>query len=174
MPIYEFYCADCHMIFNFLSRTPNTSKRPSCPRCGRPRLDRQVSRFAVSKNRPERGESGEEPELPPGLDESRFERALEELAQEADSFDEENPRHMARMMRKLFANTGMELSGRMEEALRRLEAGEEPEALEEEYGDLFDEEGEFPFSWGEGKKATIRSLAKKLKPPDVDDNLYEL
>lgn len=29
MPIYEFYCSDCHAIFNFLSRQMNISKRPT-------------------------------------------------------------------------------------------------------------------------------------------------
>jgi putative FmdB family regulatory protein len=174
VPIYEFYCPDCHTIFNFLARSANTTKRPRCPRCGRPKLQRQVSRFAVSKGRPEKGESDSEPDFPPGFDESRFERALEELAREADTLDEENPRDMARMMRKLFASTGMELSGRMEEAIRRLEAGEDPDALEEEYGDLFDEEGELPFGFSEGSKPSLRNIAKKLKPPNVDETLYEL
>ena len=53
MPIYEFYCADCHAVFNFLARKPDTKKRPNCPRCGRPNLDRKVSRFAISKGRSE-------------------------------------------------------------------------------------------------------------------------
>ncbi|MCK4728291.1 MAG: zinc ribbon domain-containing protein, partial [Desulfobacterales bacterium] len=33
MPIYEFYCEDCNTIFNFFSRSVNTTKRPPCPRC---------------------------------------------------------------------------------------------------------------------------------------------
>ena len=31
MPVYEFYCPDCHMIFNFLSRRIDTRKRPPPP-----------------------------------------------------------------------------------------------------------------------------------------------
>ena len=27
MPIYEFYCPDCNTLFNFFSRTINTSKK---------------------------------------------------------------------------------------------------------------------------------------------------
>jgi putative FmdB family regulatory protein len=53
VPVYEFYCCDCHTIFNFLSRQVNTEKRPSCPKCGRPELERQVSPFAVSKEQEE-------------------------------------------------------------------------------------------------------------------------
>ena len=49
VPVYEFYCADCHTIFKFLSRRVNTEKSPACPQCGRPELDRQISIFAISK-----------------------------------------------------------------------------------------------------------------------------
>lgn len=172
VPIYEFYCVDCHMIFNFLSRTVNTTKRPKCPRCGRPKLDRQVSRFAISKNRPEPGSEGDD-DLPPGFDETKFEQAMEELSREAEGLDEENPRQMARLMRKLFASTGMEMNDRMEEAMRRMEGGEDPDALEEEFGDLFDEEGEMPFEMS-SSGGKIRSWAKKLRRPEIDDTLYEM
>ncbi len=53
MPIYEFYCANCHTVYSFLSKTIDTAKRPDCPRCGRPKLDRRMSRFAVSTRRSE-------------------------------------------------------------------------------------------------------------------------
>ena len=49
MPIYEFYFPNCHTIFNFLSRNVNTKKRPTCPKCKRPKLERKVSSFAISK-----------------------------------------------------------------------------------------------------------------------------
>ncbi len=162
------------MVFNFRARSFNTSRRPDCPRCGKPQLERQVSRFAISKNRPEKTESDEESPLPPGFDEARFEQALEQLAREADTLDEDNPRHMAHLMRRLFSSTGMEIDGRMEEALRRMESGEDPEAIEEEFGDLFDEQGDLPFKFGESKASTVRSLARKLRPPRVDETLYDL
>ena len=58
MPIYEFYCADCHTIYSFFSRRVNTEKIPACPdsRCGRTALARQVSLFSVSKGRADQGE----------------------------------------------------------------------------------------------------------------------
>ncbi|RLB88031.1 MAG: zinc ribbon domain-containing protein, partial [Deltaproteobacteria bacterium] len=46
MPIYEFYCEECNTIFNFFSRSVNTSKRPLCPKCKRKKLKRQMSTFA--------------------------------------------------------------------------------------------------------------------------------
>lgn len=170
MPIYEFYCADCHRIYNFLARTANTAKKPKCPQCGRLRLERQVSKFAISKNRPE---SDEGDMFPEGMDESRFERAMEELGREAEGMNEDDPRQMARLMRKLFQSTGMECDGRMEEAMRRMESGEDPDALEEEFGDMFEGEGDAPVM-AKGAGGRLRGLAKRLYPPGVDDGLYDL
>ena len=73
MPIYEFYCADCHAVFNFLARKPDTKKRPKCPRCGRPKLDRKVSRFAISKGRSEPGEGDN---LPADFDQDDLEQVV--------------------------------------------------------------------------------------------------
>ena len=68
----------------------------------------------------------------------------------------------------LIASTGgMNLGTGIEEAISRLEAGEDPEKLEAELGELFDTEN--PFST-EG----IRGLKRKYAPPAHDDTLYVL
>lgn len=167
MPIYEFYCADCHTVFNFLARTANTAKCPACPRCGRPKLERRVSRFAISKGRTER--AGQKDDLP-DVDEGRMEKVMEELARESEGIDEENPRQMARMMRRLYEGSGMPLDGRVEEAIRRMEAGESPDKIEEEMGELFGGDELLP---GEGAEG-VRGLVRKLKPFEVDETLYDL
>lgn len=169
MPIYEFYCSDCHTVFNFLSRSINTTKRPACPRCGRPELERRVSRFAISKGRSDTP-TPESEGLPAGMDESKMEQAMEELARDADGIDEENPQQMARMLRKLCESSGMPFGGKMEEAIRRLESGEDPDKIEEELGDFLDEEELFPGGGGGG----LRGLSHKRKPPRVDETLYDL
>ena len=166
MPIYEFYCGDCHRIFSFLSRTIDTSKRPACPRCARPNLERRVSRFAISRGRTKAPET----DLPGAdVDEAAMERAMEELAGEAEGMDEDDPRQMARVMRKLYETSGMKLDDRMQEAIRRLEAGEDPEKIEEEMGDLLNEDE--PLTEESGG---LRGLARKLRPPTVDETLYDL
>lgn len=164
MPIYEFYCADCHTVFNFLARSVNTERRPACPRCRRPELERQVSLFAISKNRSEPAEG----DLP-DLDDEKMERAMEALAGEIDGVDEDDPRQMARVLRKLYGATGLDLGPGMEEAIRRMEAGEDPDAIEEQMGDLL--EGEEGLSPGVGNLKRIR---RKVLPPAHDDTLYEL
>ncbi len=169
MPVYEFYCPDCHVIFNFLSRRVNTTKRPDCPRCGRPDLERQVSLFAISKGRKE-GDDGDDL---PDIDESRLEQAMESLAAEADSVDEDDPRQMARLMRRLYDATGLKMGPGMEEAIRRMEAGEDPDRIEEEMGDVLEEED--PFSGGGGAAGPRwKALKRRLLPPEVDETLYEL
>jgi len=119
-------------------RRVNTDKRPDCPRCGRPQLERQVSFFAVSKGRSEESAEGM-----PDLDEAGMEKALEAMAGDLSGMDENDPRQMAKFMRKLTEATGLNLGSGMEEAIRRLEAGEDPEKIEEEMGDLFDTENPF-------------------------------
>ena len=165
MPIYEFYCPDCHVVFSFLSRRVNTRKRPACPRCGRPRLERRPSTFAVSRG------LTEDDDLPFGdMDEDRVEKALESLAGELDGIDENDPRQAAHAMRRLFEATGMPIGAGMEEALRRMEAGEDPDKVEEELGDVLEDEGEL-FGGGRPK---LKALRNRVLPPRVDPKLYEL
>jgi putative FmdB family regulatory protein len=164
MPIYEFYCKGCNTIYNFFSRTVNTTKTPRCPRCKNISLNRQVSLFAITgKAR----EDGDMEDLP--FDEAKMGQAMEMLAKEADGIDENDPKQAAGLMRKLTDMTGLELGSNMEEALRRMERGEDPEAVEAEMGDLL--EGEDPFllpgkkgkNGGGGRPAPLR-----------DETLYDL
>lgn len=186
VPIYEFYCEDCHTVFSFLSRTIDTTKRPTCPRCGRPKLERRMSRFAFSRRRAE--PTSQEDDLgdrPPGMDEAKMERAMEAMAQEAEGMNEDDPRQMARMMRKLYDTSGMPLGPGMEEAMRRMEAGEDPDKIEEELGDVLEQEDPFGGEPGEGGEegeggkgpkhgGSLRAISRKLKPPKVDETLYDL
>ena len=164
MPIYEFYCADCHAVFNFSARKPDTKKRPKCPRCGRPKLDRKVSRFSKGRSEPRESDGP-----PADFDDAKMERVMEEMAREGEGMGEDDPRQMARMMRKLHEATGMGLGKGMEEAIRRMEAGEDPDKIEEEMGDLLEEEPAF----GESGRS-LRQLSRRLKPPEVDKTLYDL
>ena len=170
MPIHEFYCLDCHRIYNFLARRPNVTRRPSCPRCSRPKLERKISRFAISKGVLESSEDSEGMDLPAGLDEAKMERVLAEMATEAENINEDDPRQMARMMRKLYDGTGLPLGEGMEEAMRRMEAGEDPDTIEAEMGDLLDNDD---MLLGPGKSG-LKGMSRRLRPPEVDAKLYDL
>ncbi|MHC4884193.1 MAG: FmdB family zinc ribbon protein [Planctomycetota bacterium] len=134
MPIYEFYCESCHCIYQFFSHSVNTRKRPKCPTCGRPKLERQVSSFAIGG----RHKEGEEEldNLP--INEAAMEKAMMQLAAEAEGMNEDDPKQAAALMRKFSDATGLELGDSMQEAMARLEAGEDPDTVEAEMGDLLD------------------------------------
>lgn len=161
MPIYEFYCKNCNTIYKFFSRTVNTEKIPYCPNCKTEKLKRQISLFAISS-----GKKEEESDMPQ-IDESKMEKAMGMLAQEAGKLDEEDPRQAAQLMRKLSESTGIKMGPGMEEALHRLEQGEDPEKIEEELGDLLEEEEPFIL------ESKTKSGVKKQKPR-IDDKLYDL
>jgi putative FmdB family regulatory protein len=180
MPIYEFYCSSCHRIFSFLSRSVNTTKEPTCPRCRRSTLSRRVSSFAISKGRKEEAKPAAEPGfpgLPPGMDEARLEQAMETLSRDAAGLNEDDPRQGAQLMRRLFEATGMPVGAGMEEALRRMESGEDPEKIEEEMGDVMDDplglEGSLPPA-EDGAQKALRGLRRRVLPPSVDPELYEM
>ena len=164
MPIYEFYCPDCNTIFNFFSRTINTTKTPDCPRCQKRKLERQMSAFAFTGKAKET-DDGEN--LP--FDEGKMEKAMQMLAGEADRINEDDPRQAADLMRKLTDMTGMELGEGMQEALRRMENGEDPEQVEAEMGDLLESEDPFLMP---GKKGT--SGGNTRRKPQRDETLYDL
>lgn len=163
MPVYEFYCDHCHTIFNFLSRRVNTDRRPLCPVCAKPDLERQVSRFAVSKGLKEG--AGEEM---PDIDESKLEKAIMSMSGELEGMDENDPRHMARFMRRLSAAAGVSMGDGIEEAISRLEAGEDPDRIEEELGGILDDDNAI-FS-----KEGMRNLKRKYTAPAHDEKLYLL
>ena len=107
-------------------------------------------------------------EAPP-FDESKMEQAMQMLAGEAENINEDDPRQAANLMRKLTDMTGSEMGPGMQEAIRRMESGEDPEQIESEMGDVLGEEEPFLLS---GKKGKIS--AGKQKPPLRDDTLYDL
>ena len=165
MPIYEFYCSDCHTIYNFRSQKVNTVKRPNCPSCGRTNIERQISLFSISKGLSENVEDSI-----PDIDEAKLERALESMAGEMEGVNEEDPKQVAHLMRKLYDATGLDMGSGMEEAISRMEAGEDPDKVGEEMGDILDEEDPFV----KKDKGKILTRLKKFLPPSVDETLYEL
>jgi hypothetical protein len=126
-----------------------------------------MSRFAVSKGRQE----AEGDDNMPDIDESRMERAMQALASEAEGIDEDDPRQAARMMRKLSEAMGTNLGSGMEEVIRRMEAGEDPDQIEADMGGLLDAEDPFGgFETKQGGKPVRQSSPR----PQVEPTLYEL
>jgi putative FmdB family regulatory protein len=137
MPVYEFLCPGCNRIFSFHSFRVETSRVPRCPKCGSEDLRRVPSRFAVSaaaKAAPAASGEGGEPDDP------RLEREMARFAAQLEGMDESDPRQMAAAVRRMTELAGEPITPAMEEMIRRLEAGEDPERIEEELGDALEEE----------------------------------
>src|SRR5437868_6251348 len=139
MPIYEFACPKCRVIFNFLSKRINSDRLPVCPKCGNKKMTKQVSAFSAIRSAKESGDasglSGNE--SAPNFDDPRLMQAMGELERDMAGMDENNPKHMAQMMRKMknLMPPGS-LPKEMDVAIKRLEAGEDPEKIEADMGDL--------------------------------------
>lgn len=140
MPIYEFACPKCRVIFSFLSKKVNPEGSPTCPKCGNRKLSKQLSRFAMPRGLKEPSQKpeaeGDEPPMP-DMDDPRVMRAMSEMERDMEHLDENNPKHMAHMMRKMkdILPPGT-MPKEMDIAIKRLEAGEDPEKIEEDMGDV--------------------------------------
>jgi putative FmdB family regulatory protein len=168
MPIYEFYCRRCNTIFSFFSAVIDPAARPDCPRCAATDLERRPSTFATIKRS---GDSEEDLDAPfDQLDENRLEGAMAALMSEMEQAgDSEDPRQMGSLLRRFGEMTGLEPGPRMEDALRRLDAGEDVDAIEDEMSGDADDEGAF-----EDFFRLKRAAQRRRQRPQVDDTLYFL
>jgi putative FmdB family regulatory protein len=124
MPIYEYRCNDCRKRVSVYWRSFSEVEtvRPHCPACGGEDLARLISRVAVLRSEESRLEDLADPSSLAGLDEN-------------------DPKSMARWMRKMSGETGEDLGPEFDEVVDRLEAGESPEEIEAAMPDLGSGEG---------------------------------
>ena len=119
MPIYEYRCQNCQRRVSIWWRTFSEAETGTthCPRCGGEELSRLVSRVRIVRS-----------------EESR----LEDLADPSSfgDLDENDPRSIARFMRKMSDEVGEDIGPEFEEVVDRLESGESPEDIEQSMPDL--------------------------------------
>lgn len=91
----------------------------------------------MSRNLKESSAADDGPQEP-DFDDPRIARAMAEMERDMEHLDENNPRHMAHMMRKMkdLMPPGA-VPKEFETAIKRLEAGEDPEKIEADMGDMF-------------------------------------
>lgn len=176
MPIYEYYSADTHKIYSFYARRLlGPEVVPRCPDGESHKMERVLSPFAITgraRENPEPAADDGMPDLDP-----RQEAEMMRLAGEISGMDEENPdpRQLGHMMRRMMEITGERMPEPMLEMLSRMEKGEDPEKLEEEYGDALDDDSMGGHGAGDGEagKGGVSALRRRL-PPRRDPQLYEM
>jgi hypothetical protein len=169
MPIYEFYCPDNHTVYQFLARSlAHGGKTPRCPENAAFRMEKRVSRFAFLRGAKE--PTDDDPFA--DVDEAKMEAMMADLERDMAGMDETNPdpRQLGHVMRKMTDALGDKAPPEMREMIRRLEAGEDPEKLESEFGDLGDGEGES----GDFLTQTVKKLKAGFLAPKRDAKLYEM
>jgi putative FmdB family regulatory protein len=119
MPIYEYGCYDCRKRVSvfFRSFSQVDTKKATCPRCGGTNLKRLISKVAVLRSEESRLEGLADPGNLAGLDEN-------------------DPKSIARWMRKMGSEMGEDLGSEFDEVVDRLEAGENPESIEKSMPEL--------------------------------------
>ena len=129
MPRYDYRCQSCKKrSVIFQTYAAYGRKKVKCPHCGSTELQRLIGRVRFARS-----------------EESR----LDELSDPSDwgDVDENDPRSMARMMRKMGSELGEDMPGEFDEVVDRLEAGEDPEDIEESMPDLGGENGDDEFDF---------------------------
>ncbi|MCS7082746.1 MAG: zinc ribbon domain-containing protein [Bacteroidetes bacterium] len=116
MPIYEYRCQACQRRFAIFVRRITEEVHPACPQCGAQDVRRLISRVAIVHSE---------------------EAHLDKLADPGalGDVDENDPRSVARWMRRMEGMLGEDLGEEFHEMLDRLEAGEDPETIEREFSE---------------------------------------
>jgi hypothetical protein len=173
MPIYEYYCPDNHRIYQFYAKTLAQGQRvPRCPDGPALRMIKLVSGFAVG------GKAREDAPAAPAAGEAgdgRRDAAMASMEQEFASVDENDPRAMGRMMRRMAELSGEPIAGEMEEVVRKLEEGADPDSLDESLGGVDPGDGEGggpPAVLPAGAETKARSR-RRAGPPIRDPLLYD-
>ena len=118
MPSYDYRCRNCgkHAVI-FQTYEQYGQAEVECPHCRSADLQRLIGRVRIAKSEDAR---------------------LDDLSDPGawGDFDEDDPKSMARMMRKMGNELGEDMPAEFDEVVDRLEAGESPEDIEREMPDL--------------------------------------
>jgi putative FmdB family regulatory protein len=104
MPIYEYRCTDCQRKVSVLTLRVSESVDPVCDRCGSRKLVRLMSRFALLRSEDSRLDDLSDPSSLSGVDEN-------------------DPKSMARWMRKMGKELGEDAGEDFDQMVDELEAG---------------------------------------------------
>ena len=118
MPAYDYRCPDCQNRFSlFMSYADYGKKKVTCPHCGQARVQRIIGRVRIAKSEDRRLEDMSDPSF-------------------LGDVDENDPKSMARAMKKMGQTLGEDLPPEFNEVTDRLESGESPESIEQSMPEL--------------------------------------
>ncbi|MCJ7513675.1 MAG: zinc ribbon domain-containing protein, partial [Anaerolineales bacterium] len=118
MPTYDYGCMDCRKRASIYQTYADYGTQPvSCPKCGSANLKRLINRVRVVRSEESRMDSLSDPS-------------------DWDSVDEDDPRAMAHMMRRMGQEMGEDLPPEFDEVVDRMEAGEDPDQIEKDFPEL--------------------------------------
>ncbi|MDH4368337.1 MAG: zinc ribbon domain-containing protein [Nitrospira sp.] len=106
MPIYEYVCGECHRRSSILVLNSRQLGSVRCRHCGGSKMERLLSRFASPKS-----------------EETRLESLMDPT--NIGNLDENDPKSVARMMKKMGEDMGEDTSDIEEALLAETSEGEE-------------------------------------------------
>lgn len=105
MPLYEYRCTACRKRVTVLTLRVGEEVQPTCDKCGSTALERMMSRFAMVRSEDARLDALADPSKLAGLDEN-------------------DPKSMARWMKRMGGELGDELGGdELDEMVDGIESG---------------------------------------------------
>jgi len=134
MPIYEYKCASCgRKVSLFFGSFGIAEQRTEageieCPRCGSRKLDRLMSRVNMvrgSSSGDSMGDMGE-------MDDIGGMGDMDGMGDMFSGLNEDDPRAVARWARRMKDNLGEDMGPEFDQALARIEAGEDPDKVMED------------------------------------------
>lgn len=118
MPVYEYLCQACkNRVGIRQSYAEYGVKKVACPLCGSKDLKRLINRVRIAKSEDQRLDEMSDPSM-------------------FGDVDENDPKSVARAMKKMGQSMGEDLPPEFNEITDRLESGESPESIEQSMPDL--------------------------------------
>ena len=180
MPIYEFYSPSTGKIYSFFARSlAFAGKVPHCPDGKKHKMKKLLSAFSITgsaddaESQDSSGSHSDDGNPFDGLDPKKANAVMQELENSMKGMDDNNPdpKQMGSLMRKMCDLTGEKMDQQMEEVVRKLEEGVDPDTLEDQMGDFT--ESTDPNT--EEKESGSSVKVKKAKPRKLtrDPQVYE-
>ena len=117
MPNYSFQCKECNTRFSiFLTYEKYGKKKVQCPNCESMDTTRRLSRIRFARSEESRLDSIVDPSQLAGI--------------------EDDPKAMAKLMRKMSSEMGEDIGPEFDEVVDRLDAGQSPEDIERDLPEL--------------------------------------